>query len=136
MAQAVFAGDLQDFSASTIRGARLWVHPLQTSSSGRTVFADRPILVDVALDGQFTVSLEEHNQYRLEAAFPDPGRSGLGHSILGEFRMPVGGGDAGEILGLPKNNGRVRVLDAAPDSSILDQYSYDETTGDLYERTY
>lgn len=135
MSLAPFTGNLRDFMGDQIDGARMWVHPLAPSNSGQTLLADRPSEVSLDSTGSFSVDLEEHARYRLEVVFSDAERSRLGMAILGEFRMPVGGGNAGTVVGLPVSNGMVRVLQSTPNTLTLDQYSYNELTGDLYERT-
>ncbi|MGJ9405252.1 hypothetical protein ACHABQ_02870 [Nesterenkonia aurantiaca] len=135
MAAAPFTGNIRGFTNVRIEGAFLWIHPLRSSVSGSNVLPHKPIEVSPNSTGSFTVQLEEHHRYRLEVVFPDSDRSRMGLSIIGEFRMPVGGGTASQIIGPPAANGTVRVLNTAPGNTIFDQYVYDETTGDLYERT-
>lgn len=135
MALATLTGNLQDFTLQPIKGARLWVHPLQSSASGVSLFVDKPVEVEVGADGAFSVHIEDQNRYELEIIFPDFERDRMGRATLGSFRVPIGGGPAGEVVGLPSANGMVRVLRSAPSNTTYDQYVYDESTGNLFERT-
>lgn len=135
MAQATLTGFIRDFTNITPAGVEAYIHPQDASTRGSIVFADSPIRLDIANNGAFSVSLEDRNRYILEILFLDPDRSRIGRSQLHEFRMPVGGGSASNVIGPAIQNGMIRVLQDDPGSSNYEQYHYNEVTGDLFERT-
>ena len=138
MALATYSGTLRNFAGQNLLNPRLWVHPAEPSirpGSGR-VLSDKPIEVTVASNGDFTVQLEEGHRYRLEALSPDEARGRVARSSWSRsFLAVTGGGDIGDLIGLPERNGMIRVRQTNPLSSDYAQYVYNEATGHLFERT-
>lgn len=135
MALAALTGTVRDFTDSSITGAEAWIHPQGNATSGDTVYTDKPIRLELASNGSFTVELMERHRYVIEILFHDEDRSRLGRTVTAEFRMPTGGGTVGQVIELPARNGQIRVLQTAPGSTIYDQYVYNEASGILYQRT-
>lgn len=138
---AIYTGYARDYSDSTIFGLEIYVHPqggpgLRPGGWDR-IFVDKPFSVEWTTAAAFQVNLEPHHEYRLEFIYPDSDRSRIGQSWWSHpFRVPAGeGGMLYRILGMPAGNGMVRVLNRGPGRTDYYQYHYDETTGDLYERT-
>ena len=133
---------IRDFTDTGIHGsAEVYFHPVQMSTRGsgwRAVFVDRPIKAGPPEAGLYTVELEDRHSYRMEVLWQDGDRSRVGRSEwFSPFPVPTSNEtiNLSALLGLPPRNGMVRVTTSDPTSSLFDQYVYNSSTGDLYERT-
>ena len=136
MATASLTGNVATFTRSftALVNPILRVHPVGSTTVDGYFLADRPMRIILETDGSFFVSLEVGHQYYLECTWTDDQGERRGQSATEIFRMPSGGGEVGDVIGPPAANGMIRILRSAPGSNIFDQYSYNEVTGDLYER--
>ena len=133
-----------DFTHTSVASSvDVYFHPVQMNTragSGWTwVYIDSPIRADDVESGLFTVELEDRQWYRLEILWHDDDRSRVGRSEWrGPFMVPSSGEDEAvnlaRVLGQAPRNGMVRVLQSDPGASNFDQYVFNESTGDLFER--
>lgn len=135
---------LKDFTnADFHHNAEVYFHPVQMnirSTGWQNVFVDAPIQPGPPESGLYTIELEDRNFYNMEVLWHDGNRSRVGRSEYhGPFMVPVTSENESialpDVIGRPPRNGMIRVTTSDPTSSLLDQYVYNETTGDLFERT-
>lgn len=136
-----YTGYARDFTDSSIAGLEIYVHPqggpnIRNATWDR-IFVDKPFPVEWTTNASFEVDLEPNQVYQLQFLWPDPDLSRVGQSWWSHsFRVPTGdGGNLSSIVGFPARNGMVRVRTRDPNSSDQFQYVYNESTGDLFERT-
>lgn len=135
----VISGNVRAITGATLPNPTLYVHasrPSLSRASGRLT-ADMPVQVPVRFDGTFSTNVEDTDALiSLEVRYQEQSGAAVGRSWWSpDFRVPTGGGDVADLIVIPPQNGRVRVIDGGSPGGLHDQYVYDEQTGQLYERT-